>query len=74
MESEPANLAESDPRRHALALARACRELAEQAKDDVMKVEDPAARTMFETSAEILIGLAHAQENFVQGAPTGPTH
>jgi len=36
------------------------------AREDVSKVEDPHARALFETTAEVLTGLVKAYEHFDQ--------
>ena len=38
------------------------------AREDVSKVEDPHARALFETTAEVLTGLVTAYDHFEQRA------
>jgi hypothetical protein len=38
----------------------------EHAREDINKVDDPSARALFETTAEVLIGLRTAYEHFEQ--------
>jgi hypothetical protein len=68
MQLEQTNdLPKDDPRHHAMNLAYALREIARHAREDIMKVEDPAGRELFETTAEVLLGLAAAHEHFAEG-------
>lgn len=57
---------ESDPRHHTLKLKTMLRDAAEHAREDVGKVDDPKARALFETTAEVLNGLAAAYDHFEQ--------
>ena len=68
------DLPESDPRHHAMNLARALEELAAHARADVQKVIDPAGRALLETTAEVLLGLAAAHEHFANGIEPGMEH
>jgi hypothetical protein len=38
----------------------------EHAREDVSKVRDPKAEALFETTAEVLVGLRKAYEDFEQ--------
>lgn len=55
---------ESDPRHHTARLKEMLRETARHAREDVEKVNDPKAQALFETSAEVLLGLLAAYEHF----------
>ncbi|MFN3215830.1 MAG: hypothetical protein ACE367_04985 [Acidimicrobiales bacterium] len=41
-------------------------DVADHAREDVGKVEDPKAQALFETAAEVLEGLQRAFEHFEQ--------
>ena len=60
-----------DPRHHALNIAHALRQLARHAREDVTKVSDPAGRMLFETTTEVLLGLAQAHEHFAGDVESG---
>jgi hypothetical protein len=55
---------ESDPRHHTANIKRMLEDAARHAREDVTKVDDPKARALFETSAEVLDGLRKAYEDF----------
>ncbi len=38
-----------------------------QVRDDIGKVDDPKAKALFETTAEVLIGLKTAYDHYEQG-------
>lgn len=43
-------------------------DLAQHLRETVEKVDDPRARAMFETAAEVLLGLDNAFADFEEGA------
>lgn len=55
---------ESDPRHHTAHLRQMLRDTADHARADISKVDDPQARALFETTAEVLIGLETAYRHF----------
>lgn len=57
---DPKTLPESDPTRHTMQVRARLTELAEHLREDVQKVDDPAFKALFETTAEVLIGLEKA--------------
>lgn len=57
---------ENDPRHHTIKLRAMLRDVADHAREDVGKVEDPRAQALFETAAEVLEGLQRAFEHFEQ--------
>jgi hypothetical protein len=57
---------ESDPRHHTQKLKQTLKDTAQHAREDVSKISDPKAQALFETSAEVLLGLAKAFEDFEQ--------
>lgn len=65
--TDPKSLAESDPLRHTMQIRARLGELAEHLREDVRKVDDPRAKALFETSAEVLLGLQKAFADYEQG-------
>ena len=57
---------ESDPRHHTMKIREMLRDVAQHAREDVGKVNDPKAQALFETTAEVLLGLSTAYEHFEQ--------
>lgn len=55
---------ENDPRHHTIKLKEMLRDVVQHAREDVGKVDDPKAQALFETTAEVLIGLETAYEHF----------
>ena len=55
---------ESDPRHHTIKLKEMLRDTAQHAREDVGKVNDPKAQALFETTKEVLDGLAKAYDDF----------
>lgn len=55
---------ESDPRHHSAQLKQMLRDVANHAREDVGKVFDPRAQALFETTAEVMIGLQKAYQDF----------
>lgn len=60
---------EDDPRHHTEKLKGMLTEVVQHAREDISKVHDPKAQALFETTAEVLLGLRKAYEDFEQGAP-----
>ncbi|MBW7923737.1 MAG: hypothetical protein H3C59_03225 [Burkholderiaceae bacterium] len=65
-----------DPRFHVDRLAGQIDELVRHLRDDANQVVEPKAQALFETSAEVLIGLRTALSHYRQGSepamrPTG---
>jgi hypothetical protein len=58
---------ESDPKHHAKKLKQMLNETAQHAREDVLKISDPKAQALFETTAEVLLGLAKAYDDYEQG-------
>ncbi|WP_435112848.1 hypothetical protein [Nocardiopsis synnemataformans] len=58
--------AENDPRHHTTQVRERFDDLARHPREDVGKVDDPRARALFETSAEVLDGLSRAFTHFEQ--------
>jgi hypothetical protein len=60
------NYPETDARHHTANIKRMLEDTARHAREDVKKVDDPRARALFETSAEVLDGLRRAYDDFEQ--------
>jgi hypothetical protein len=58
------NFSEDDPRHHTANIKRMLEDTAQHAREDVAKVEDPKAKALFETTAEVLGGLRKAYDDF----------
>jgi hypothetical protein len=58
----------SDPRHHTAKMGHAMRGLMQHLREDVEKVQDPKARVLFETSAEVLGALAKAFDDYEKKA------
>jgi hypothetical protein len=58
---------ESDARGHASKLKDMLDQVAQQARQDIAKVSDPRAQALFETTAEVVLGLRKAYDDFEEG-------
>lgn len=58
----------SDPKSHATNIRRMLGEVADHARQDAGRVKEPKAQALFETTAEVLLGLAKACEHYASGA------
>jgi hypothetical protein len=65
--TDPDTLPHSDPHRHTIKMRHRLTELAEHLREDVTKVDDLRAKALFETSAEVLMGLEKAFADFEDG-------
>jgi len=54
----------TDPREHAVRIREMLNGVAEHARKDIDKIDDPTAEALFETAAEVLMGLSKAFEHF----------
>lgn len=54
---------ETDPRHHLVKIRGMLEDVARHARADIGKVKDPQAHALFETTAEVLGGLARAYEH-----------
>lgn len=59
---------ESDPLHHVAKIDRMLGDLVSHCREDVGKITEPKAQVLFETSAEVLIGLRTAYEHYATGA------
>lgn len=62
------HIPESDPRYHTANIKRMLDDTAQHVREDVEKVQDPRAKALFETTAEVLDGLRKAYDHFDQGS------
>lgn len=56
--------AEADPIHHTTHIREMLTGIIQHARQDVEKVRDPQARALFETTAEVLLGLRKAYEDY----------
>ena len=61
------NFPESDPRHHTAKIKAMLNEVIDHAREDVSKVDDPRAKAVFETTAEVLTGLRTAYDHLEEG-------
>lgn len=61
---------ENDPRHHTAKIQHELEELIRHTREDVSKISDPKAQALFETTAEVLIGLQTAYSHYEQGTET----
>lgn len=57
-------LSESDPLHHTQKMKRRLADTVTHLREDIEKVDDPQFKAMFETSAEVLVGLIKAFDDF----------
>jgi hypothetical protein len=62
--ADPRQYDESDPRHHTMKIKQMLADIATHARADVLKVDDPKAQALFETTAEVLLGLIKAYSDF----------
>lgn len=65
--SDPDALPVSDPLRHTAKIQVRLTDLAEHLRGDVQKVDEPRAKALFETAAEVLLGLRNAFADYEKG-------
>lgn len=65
--SDPNALPISDPLRHTNKIQVRLADLAEHLREDVEKVDEPQAKELFETAAEVLLGLRNAFVDYGKG-------
>jgi hypothetical protein len=64
---DPDTLPVSDPIRHTIKTRARLTDLAEHLRGDVEKIDEPRAQALFETTAEVLLGLEHAFADYERG-------
>jgi hypothetical protein len=57
---------EKNPQHHTQKMRRALQDVIDHLRSDVEKVDEPQLKAMFETSAEVLGGLAKAFHDYEQ--------
>ena len=62
------NYPENDPRHHTAKIKRMLTDAMDHCREDVGKITEPKAQALFETTAEVLQGLAKAFEHYDTGA------
>jgi hypothetical protein len=58
----------NDPKAHAQNVGRALDELVNHLREDIQRFSEPKAQALFETGAEVLMGLRKAFEHYETGA------
>ncbi|OWV92765.1 hypothetical protein ATY81_16565 [Rhizobium sp. R72] len=58
--------AERDPRHHTQKMQMRLQEMIDHLRGDIQKVEEPQLKAMFETAAEVLIGLKKTFSDYEQ--------
>ena len=58
---------ENDPLHHVAKIRQMLEDLTNHCREDVAKITEPKAQVLFETSAEVLIGLKTAYEHYAAG-------
>ncbi|MGE0752571.1 MAG: hypothetical protein AB7K64_18520 [Variibacter sp.] len=59
-----ASAADRDPRHHTQKMRKALEDIKTHLREDIEKVDEPQLKAMFETSAEVLGGLAKAFSDY----------
>ena len=59
-----ASAKDRDPRHHTQKMRKALQEIRTHLRDDIQKVDEPQLKAMFETSAEVLLGLSKAFSDY----------
>ena len=65
---KPRTLQTSDPKAHAANIEQMLTELIDHLRSDIEKVDEPKGQILFETGAEVLIGLRTAFQHYQTGA------
>jgi len=61
---------ENDPLHHTQKIIFSLEALIDHLRDDLQKIDEPRAEALFETSAEVLIGIKTAFEHYEEKAET----
>ena len=67
----PEDYEENDPLHHVAKIHGMLEALAIHCREDIAKIAEPKAQALFETSAEVLIGLKTAYEHYRSGEEPG---
>lgn len=65
------HFSKDDPRHHTQKLKQMLNETVKHSREDISKVSDPKARALFETTAEVLLGLVRAFEHYEEKSEEG---
>ena len=65
---KPRTLETDDPKDHAANIERMLTEVIDHMRGEIELVDDPKAQVLFETSAEVLIGVRRAYQHFQSGS------
>ncbi len=57
----------SDPKVHSNNIKEELQKLADHMRKDINRMDDPQAKALFETSAEVLLGLKKAFNDYEKG-------
>jgi hypothetical protein len=71
MVNNTATRAESDPRYHTDRIKQMLSKTADHCRDDINKIDDPRAKALFETTAEVLNGLTTAFTHYEEHSEPG---
>jgi hypothetical protein len=66
MRTENHAVAEASPARHAEKTQMRLKEISDHLREDIDKIDEPQAKALFETSAEVLDGLIRAFQHYEQ--------
>jgi len=61
------DLETNDPKAHTQNIKKEFQNLADHLRKDITRVEDPQAKALFETAAEVLLGLKTAFTDYEEG-------
>lgn len=61
------DLQTSNPQEHSANIRSGLQEMIEHLRKDIQKIDDPKAKALFETSAEVLTGLMTAYSHYEEG-------
>jgi hypothetical protein len=65
---------ESDPRHHTAKIKGMLDEIVRHVREDAGKVSEPKAQAIFETTAEVLLGLEKAYDDYEKQAESAMRH
>jgi hypothetical protein len=65
---------ETDPRHHTLKIKSMLGDIVQHTREDISKVNEPKAQALFETTAEVLIGLQKAFSDYEEGSELAWRH
>jgi hypothetical protein len=62
---------EHDPLHHTRKMRKSLKEIADHLREDIGKFEEPQAKAMFETSAEVIEGIVTAFNHYEEKSEKG---